>query len=102
MGEILGFVSLSEYAYAEAPANIKVVAQAFGQLTAAIGAVLGIALGPVAWDPWLVIMYATFAGVTGAAVIGFWAVFTSYGGVAKANAEEEEGEEGGFQKSASK
>ncbi|MDI1485658.1 MAG: peptide transporter ptr2 [Ramalina farinacea] len=90
MGEILGFVSLSEYTYAEAPANIKAVAHAFVQLTAAIGGVLGIALGPVAKDPGFVIMYATFAGVTGAAALGFWAVFRGYDGVVKADAEGKE------------
>ena len=103
VGEILGLVSLSEYAYAEAPQNIKVVAQAFKQLTAAIGSALGMAMGPVAKDPWLVIMYATFAGVTGAAGLGFWVVFRGYDGVVKAHVEEEEkGGKGKIRRSGSK
>ena len=102
VGEILGVVSLSEYAYAEAPTNFKVVAQAFGELTAAIGAVLGMALGPVAKDPWLVIMYATFAGVTGAGALGFWAVFRGYEGVVKADAEEEQASGGRVSEEGSK
>ena len=41
IGEILGFVSLSEYAYGQAPANMKALVQAFQALTAAMGAALG-------------------------------------------------------------
>ena len=74
-GEILGLVSLSEYTYAEAPKDIKVVVQSFQQLTGAIGAALGVALGPVSKDPWLVIMFATFAGVTGIGALVFWVCF---------------------------
>ncbi|KAF2756444.1 MFS general substrate transporter [Pseudovirgaria hyperparasitica] len=75
IGEILGLVSLSEYAYAEAPTDMKALVQAFQQLTAAIGAALGIALGPVSKDPWLVVMYACLAGVMGLCGGLFWLVF---------------------------
>lgn len=73
--EILGLVSLSEYAYALAPRDIKAVVQAVQQLTAAAGSGFGTALGPVSKDPWLVVMYAVLTGLQGLNAAVFWVVF---------------------------
>ena len=78
VGEIFGLVSLSEFAYSQAPVDLKAVMQAFENLTAATGAGLGMALSPVAKDPLLVIMYGTFAGVAGVGGLLFWLVFRRY------------------------
>ncbi|KAI9659785.1 MAG: peptide transporter ptr2 [Bathelium mastoideum] len=75
VGEILGLVSLSEYTFALAPLNMKAVVQAFQQLTAALASALGMALGSVSKDPWLVIMYACLAGAMGVTGLVFWMVF---------------------------
>ncbi|KAG8529641.1 uncharacterized protein KY384_005122 [Bacidia gigantensis] len=75
IGEIFGLGSLGEHAYAEAPADIKVVLQSFCQLTGALGASLAIALSPLCEDPWLVVVYATYAGFAGVVGLVFWAVF---------------------------
>ncbi|KAI5923269.1 MFS general substrate transporter [Camillea tinctor] len=75
IGEILGLVSLNEYAYSEAPTNMKAVVQALLEIAAAVAAALGIALGPVSRDPWLVIMYASLAGACAFSAVTFLAIF---------------------------
>ncbi|KAG8162781.1 hypothetical protein KVR01_007259 [Diaporthe batatas] len=78
IGEILDLVSLSEYTYTEAPANIKAVVQALQQLAAAVAAALGMTLGPVSRDPKLVVMYASLAGIMAVSSVPFWLVFAKY------------------------
>lgn len=75
--EIFGFVALNEFAYAEAPTSMKALVKAFEQFTAALGAALGMALGPVSKDPWLVTMYAALAGTMILSGAAFFAVFQS-------------------------
>ena len=72
---ILGLVSWSAHAYGMAPTNMKALVQAFEQLSAALGALLGMALGPVSSDPWLVTFYASLSGVMGVSAVGLWVVF---------------------------
>jgi POT family proton-dependent oligopeptide transporter len=74
-GEILGYVSMTEYAYAESPQNMKAVVQALSQLSVALGCVLCTALGPVSRDPWLVTLYGCLAGIMGLSAAIFWLVF---------------------------
>ncbi|KAI1335310.1 oligopeptide transporter [Xylariaceae sp. FL0016] len=78
VGEIFGFVALNEFAYTEAPTNMKALVKAFEQLTAALGAALGVALGPVSKDPWLVIMYSSLAGTMVVSGAAFYAVFRGH------------------------
>ncbi|KAI0893408.1 MFS general substrate transporter [Annulohypoxylon nitens] len=75
VGEILGLVALNEYTYSEAPPNIKTLVQALQDVAAEIAAALGIALGPVSKDPYLVVMYASLAGVSALSAVAFWAIF---------------------------
>jgi POT family proton-dependent oligopeptide transporter len=77
-GEILGFVTASEYAYSKAPANMKTVVQAFAQLTAGGASALAMALSPLARDPQVLIMYASLAGVMVLATGLFWWRFAKY------------------------
>lgn len=78
IGEILDLVSLSEYTYTEAPANIKAVVQALQHLAAAIAAALGMTLGSVSRNPKLVVMYASLAGIMAVSSVLFWFIFAKY------------------------
>ena len=73
VGEILGFVTASEYAYSKAPQDMKTIVQAFVQLTACAGSAIGMALSPLAKDPDILFMYASLAGVmTLSAALFYW------------------------------
>ncbi|KAF2969438.1 hypothetical protein GQX73_g4107 [Xylaria multiplex] len=76
--EIFGFVAENEFTYLEAPENMKALVKAFEQLTAALGALLGIALGPVSRDPWLVILYSALAGTMAVAGVILFGIFRKY------------------------
>jgi Dipeptide/tripeptide permease len=76
--EILGFTTLSEYSYSEAPKDMRSLVQALRQVTAAIGSALGMALSPVAVDPKVIYMYTGLAATMIAAAPVFWAAFRSY------------------------
>ena len=78
VAEILGFVSMSEYAYNKAPKNMKTLVQALTQLTAGIAAAIGMAISPAARDPHLVIFYASLAGATVSVTVPFWCLFRKY------------------------
>lgn len=76
--EILGLVSAREYAYSKAPKNMKTVVQALTQVTAGVGAAIGIAISPAAKDPHLVIFYAALAGATVGVTVFLWVLFRKY------------------------
>jgi proton-dependent oligopeptide transporter, POT family len=76
--EIFGLATASEYAYSQAPQNMKAVVQALTQLTACVGSAIGMGISPVAKDPNLVIMYSVLAGVTAAFAVPFWWFFGKY------------------------
>ena len=78
VGEILGFVTASEYAYSKAPQAMKTIVQAFVQLTACVGSALGMALSPVAKDPDVLVMYACLAGVMVLSATLFYIRFRKY------------------------
>lgn len=78
IGETFGLVALYEYSFSEAPVNMKSLVQAIGQLTVALGAALGIALGPVSKDPKLVVMYGCLAGIISVMAVLFWLFFRHY------------------------
>ncbi|KAJ2992808.1 hypothetical protein NUW58_g755 [Xylaria curta] len=77
-GEILGLVSLNEYTYSEAPSSTKAMVQALQEIAAAVAAALGIALGPVSKNPYLVILYATLAGAMALSAALFYLAFHRY------------------------
>ncbi|KAF8244417.1 oligopeptide transporter [Wilcoxina mikolae CBS 423.85] len=76
--EILGFVTASEYAYSKAPKNMKALVQALTQVTAGVGAALGMSISPVVEDPRLVIMYTALAASMLVVTAPFWWLFKKY------------------------
>ncbi|SPO04646.1 related to H+/oligopeptide symporter [Cephalotrichum gorgonifer] len=78
IAEIFGLVTASEYAYSKAPKDMRSIVQAMVQLSACIGALMGMAISPAARDPYLVIVYGTVAGVMGLCSILFWWRFHKY------------------------
>ncbi|GAB1319782.1 peptide transporter ptr2 [Madurella fahalii] len=78
IAEIFGLVTASEYSYEKAPRGMRSVVQAMVQLSACLGALLGIAISPAARDPYLVIVYAVLAGVMGLCSVLFWWIFRKY------------------------
>jgi POT family proton-dependent oligopeptide transporter len=81
ISEIFAFVTLSEYTHSKAPTDMKVVVQALGQLAAAAGSAIGVAITPFAHDPKLVYMYTGLA--VGMAVVDavFWWRFKKYNAI---------------------
>jgi POT family proton-dependent oligopeptide transporter len=78
IAEIFGLVTASEYSYEKAPRGMRSVVQAVVQLSACLGALMGMAVSPAARDPWLVVVYGTLAGVMGVCAVLFWVVFRKY------------------------
>jgi len=78
IAEIFGLVTASEYSYEKAPRGMRSVVQAMVQLSAGLGALMGMAISPAARDPWLVAVYAALAGVMGLCSFLFWWIFRKY------------------------
>jgi len=78
IGEILGFVTGSEYAYNKAPPGMKTIVQALVQLSACAAGALGMAISPVAKDPSLVTMYSCLAGAIMFFAFLFWLFFRKW------------------------
>ena len=78
VAEIFGLVTASEYAYSKAPKGMRSIVQAMVQLSACLGALMGMAISPAARDPHMVIVYAAVAGVMGVCSVLFWWRFHRY------------------------
>jgi POT family proton-dependent oligopeptide transporter len=76
--EILGFTTLSEYSYSEAPKNMRTLVQALGQVASGVGAALGMAVSPLSDDPKVMYLYTGLASVMGGCALVFWVVFRRY------------------------
>ncbi|KAL7628061.1 peptide transporter ptr2 [Parahypoxylon ruwenzoriense] len=79
IAEILGFVTVYEYSYNQAPQNMKSMVQAIGQLAAFVSSGLGMAIGPIAKDPNLVVMYSSISGAAALSGFLFWLCFGKQG-----------------------
>ncbi|KAI1503136.1 major facilitator superfamily domain-containing protein [Biscogniauxia marginata] len=79
IAEILGFVTVYEYSYKQAPQNMKSIVQAIGQLAACVASGLGTAISPVAKDPNLVVMYSCVSGAAALSGLMFWLYFGKQG-----------------------
>lgn len=75
IAEIFSQITVTEYAYSQAPAEMRSMMQAIGQSFGALAAALGVAIGPVSKDPWLVTLYACMAGVMALTSVIFWWFF---------------------------
>lgn len=78
VAEILGFTTLSEYSYSEAPQSMRSLVQALGQLSSGIGSALGIAFSPLSKDPQILYLYTGLAVTMITAAPIFWLVFKSH------------------------
>ncbi|KAK5659573.1 hypothetical protein OQA88_775 [Cercophora sp. LCS_1] len=78
IAEIFGLVTASQYSYEKAPKGMRGVVQAMVQLSACLGALMGMAISPAARDPWLVAVYGALAGVLGLCSLVFWWIFRKY------------------------
>lgn len=76
--EILGFATLSEYAYSEAPKDMRSLVQALGQVSSGVGSALGMALSPVAVDPKVLYLYTGLAVAMISSALLFGLAFNSY------------------------
>ncbi|KAF3407214.1 Peptide transporter PTR2 [Talaromyces pinophilus] len=76
--EVLGFTTLSEYSYSEAPKNMRTLVQALGQVASGVGSALGMAVSPLSDDPKVMYLYTGLASVMGIWALGFWLVFRRY------------------------
>lgn len=78
VAEILGFTTLSEYSYSEAPESMRTLVQALGQLSSGIGSALGIAFSPLSKDPQILFLYIGLAGTMITVAPVFWYTFRSH------------------------
>ncbi|KAH8692743.1 oligopeptide transporter [Talaromyces proteolyticus] len=76
--EILGFTTLSEYSYSEAPKNMRTLVQALGQVSSGVGSALGMAVSPLSDDPKVMYLYTGLATVMAVCASIFWLVFRKY------------------------
>lgn len=78
VAEILGFTTLSEYSYSEAPESMRSLVQALGQLSSGIGSSLGIAFSPLSKDPQILYLYTGLAVTMIMVAPVFWLTFRSH------------------------
>lgn len=78
IAEILGFVTLSEYSYSQAPKDMRSLVQALRQISAGLGSAFGMAISPVAVDPKVLWLYTGLAAVMLASAPAFWLAFKRY------------------------
>jgi proton-dependent oligopeptide transporter, POT family len=76
--EILGFTTLSEYAYVEAPKNMRTLVQALGQTAAGVGSALGMAVSPLSANPQVLYLYSGLAAVMIVVASVFWLAFRKH------------------------
>lgn len=78
VAEILGFTTLSEYSYSEAPESMRSLVQALGQLSSGIGSALGIAFSPLSKDPQILYLYTGLAATMITVSPVFWLTFRKH------------------------
>lgn len=78
LSEIFAFVTGNEYAYKQAPKNMKSVMQSIYGLMTAIGSILGIALSPLSQNPLLIVSWSVVTGIMFVATCLFWVIFHKY------------------------
>ncbi|KAJ7616086.1 di/tri peptide transporter 2 [Roridomyces roridus] len=91
LGEVFSSPSTYEYAYSEAPTNMKSIVQAVFVGMGAFAVALGFAVSPLYRDPLLVASYAVLSGVMGATALIFWVAFRGVAGRRQAVEEEVQG-----------
>lgn len=75
VSEIFTNVAGMEYAYTKAPRSMKSLIQAMFAFMWALGSICGIALSPLAQNPYLVILFAVLCGGMVVTTVVFWLCF---------------------------
>lgn len=78
VAEILGFTTLSEYSYSEAPKNMRSLVQALGQVSSGAGSALGMAFSPLSVDPKILYLYSGLAVTMIISAPTFWLTFRKH------------------------
>ncbi|KAF5555717.1 proton-dependent oligopeptide transporter POT family [Fusarium mexicanum] len=78
VAEILGFTTLAEYSYSEAPRNMRSLVQAMAQLSSGAGSALGMAFSPLSKDPQILYLYTGLSVTMIATAPTFWLMFRAY------------------------
>ncbi len=67
---ILGFTTLAEYSYSEAPTNMRTLVQSLVQVSSGIGSALGMAVSPLSKNPKVLYLYTGLAAtmIVGASI----------------------------------
>lgn len=78
LAEIFAFVTGNEYAYKQAPKDMKSVVQSFYAAMTAIGSILGIALSPLSRNPLLIVSWGVVTGIMFVVTCLFWIIFGKY------------------------
>ncbi|KAI7763817.1 hypothetical protein LZL87_012715 [Fusarium oxysporum] len=78
VGEILGFTTLAEYSYSEAPRNMRSLVQAMAQLSSGAGSALGMAFSPLSKDPQILYLYTGLSVTMITTAPTFWLLFRAY------------------------
>ncbi|KAF9775760.1 hypothetical protein IL306_006115 [Fusarium sp. DS 682] len=76
--EILGFTTLAEYSYSEAPRNMRSLVQAMAQLSSGAGSALGMAFSPLSKDPQILYLYTGLSVTMIITAPTFWGMFRGY------------------------
>lgn len=75
LAEVFCFTTGTEYAYNQAPKNMKTLVQAIWLAMGGVGACLALAFTPLTKDPHMVTMYAILTGLLGGASFLLWILF---------------------------
>ncbi|KAF4418749.1 salicylate hydroxylase [Fusarium acutatum] len=78
VAEILGFTTLAEYSYSEAPRNMRSLVQAMAQLSSGAGSALGMAFSPLSKDPQILYLYTGLSVTMITTAPSFWLMFRAY------------------------
>jgi POT family proton-dependent oligopeptide transporter len=76
LGEIFAWVTAIEYAYEQAPRDMKTIVQAISLLVAGLGSAVAMSLTTVSYDPNMVIFYASLASAMGITTVLFGLIFS--------------------------
>lgn len=78
VGEILGFTTLAEYSYSEAPRDMRSLVQAMAQLSSGAGSALGMAFSPLSKDPQILYLYTGLSVTMITTAPTFWLLFHAH------------------------
>ncbi|KAF5546725.1 proton-dependent oligopeptide transporter POT family [Fusarium napiforme] len=78
IAEILGFTTLAEYRYSEAPRNMRSLVQAMAQLSSGAGSALGMAFSPLSKDPQILYLYTGLSVTVITTAPTLWFMFRAY------------------------